>query len=44
MFVVKTVLLVGAAARLRLRDTAVPHHQILNNINQPTLWRTKSSK
>jgi hypothetical protein len=36
MFVIKNVLLVGPAARLRLCDTAVTHHQILNNKNQPT--------
>lgn len=36
MFVIKNVLLVGAAARLRLRGTAVsPHHHQLNK-NQPT--------
>ena len=36
MFVIKNVLLVGPVARLRLRDTAVPHHHQLNNKNQPT--------
>lgn len=36
MFVNKTILLVGAATRLRLRNTAVfTHHTILNK-NQPT--------
>lgn len=36
MFVIKNASLVGAAARLRLADTAVSHHQILTNKNQPT--------
>lgn len=36
MFVIKNGLPVGAVARLRLLDTAVSHHQILKNKNQPT--------
>ncbi len=36
MFVIKNALLVGSLARLRLHDTAVSHHQILKNKNQPT--------
>lgn len=36
MLVIKNALLVGQTARLRLRDTAVPHHAILKNKNQPT--------
>jgi hypothetical protein len=35
MLVNKTVLLVGVAAQLRLRDTAVLPHTVLNK-NQPT--------
>jgi len=34
MFVIKNTLLVGIIARLRLRDTAVTHHQKLKNIQK----------
>ncbi len=36
MFVIKNALLVGQNGRLRLSDTAVTHHHILTNKNQPT--------